>query len=1399
MKKCIAFILTMSLIILQLPISYARNNNITVLQSGTEVTLSGQLDITLEKEIISCVVTDDTGKYYYMDFLNSENGVFSFHMRFDSNMPTQELTATLSSEYMNHPISYPFLYKGSGELKMLLEMLNSAASVQKYGEILMTKYNDEMTNMEYLNLDMGKLSGLKEPYDNIYAYLQNHGPYTADNFSIMESHYLRSVELETINQADAAVVKEAIQTKGKELGVVVENSVTEKLVAEHMVSEYSNLIYEKMTAINIADEMGLKKAYDACAALTTIEHPRNGRYDTAFVVENCYETLGLSQEMNRFNKLSDAKQIAVFTAITGKSYTTETFKTAFSELVSEQESKKENSVSSGIHANTGSRPNIQTIVPNVEETEPPKEQYPFQDIEEVPWAIKAIETLKDKGIIAGKAPEIFDPYASITREEFVKMIVLAAGMEIADGEVAFTDVPPGSWCRQYIKTACDTGLLYGIGENQFGMGLPITRQDIAVIVYRMMNDLGVEMKADKADFKDADSIAEYAKEAVNFLSANKIINGTPEGNFEPANDATRAEATVILYRTINFMNGNLSFARESVSGIEEEVNEKERLLNGLGFLDLKYKGRTDFTRGEFMEIAVTLFGYPLQKIDKFSDVDVNSPYYEAIGTAVVHGLIADDTKYFYPDGKMTWDEALRIFVTGMGYAPVIESGSESCASIASQLRIMPGAELTSGIAYDKLVNVVYNLLRADILETAYYGTFDNKYANGGELLEAVHNIYSVKGYITETEVSGLYGPSKIGKNEIKIKTAKGELTATMHNAAEYLGNKVEVYIKYLEDDEKEVVYIRRIDDNTTVIQGEDVDTFDGKCLRYFDNDRAKVINVSDDTAIVYNGVAITSGEEFTDGWYKPENGTIIYIKGETDVGDILIVTSYECIVFSACTEKDDTITLHDRYGGKSYTCDKEQIIFYDQSGNEIMPSALSEYDVISVCAPKAMNDLVKVRAYVSNNGITGTITSMTLEEKEVVLEAETFRLTNNLASYINDGKAPTFRPGQSGKFYIDYFGKLAAFDTKTENAGDNIVYLINVMVDDSLDECTFIKVLTADNKIKIYKTKRKVKIDDKTITYDEFYNRFAPGGEVEQQLLLLNLDEDDAVASVYTAQEKGGVGRLVKTYTPKNDSETLAYRGMAYGLGGKMVIGISATKVFVVPNQKTLAEATNDDYVATTRDYFVDGLNYRVQSYTVSEENVLEDAVVVYVDAGTDNIKITDGSTLGLVDEVFRGLNEDEEAVDVITMMYNGNLQTFYVVDGVDVSDIHSGDAVQIKLNPDNEIQKIRKVFDYETRTVLMGNTYGSFLDGLHLMYGPCINIKDTAIEQESVYSNGLTDVEKFLIQGNCYVYDSSLRESRVRIGSYTEIQPQRLAGNDATIILSRRNGGTLREYIIYK
>lgn len=1400
MKKYIIYILVTVFIFMQIPIVNAQNT-VEVIQSGTEVVLSGKLDVTLNNEIISCVVKNKVGKYYYIDSEKTENGEFSFKMKLSDDTPTEELMATFSSEYMNTPFEYSFLYRGNSELHTLLDSLNNAETAQIYGKILMGKYNSDITNMEYLNLDKAKLAGLKAPYDNIYAYIMHHGPYTVDNFSSMNEYYLRSVEIETINQSDANGVKVAMADKGKELGAVVEDSITEKLISGHIISEYTDLIYDKMTRFNIADETGLKNAYDISAALTTIEHPKNGRFDAAYVIENCYETLEIQNEINRFKQLSQTQQAEVLTSLVGNTYTKESFKTAFVQLIDEQENKKVNNASVNGGSSTASNPNIQTTAQNSFKTAAPTQapQYTFKDIEDVPWAIEAIENLKAKGIVDGKTDEIFDPYANVTREEFVKMIVTALKMEAQDGELPFEDVPEDIWCRKYIRAAYNDGVVYGISDENFGVGLPITRQDLAVMVYRTIKDRGLENGDDKIEFKDENLIADYAIEAVNFLSSNRIVSGKTDGNFDPTSNATRAEAAVIIYQSINYMDGKEINTGDSPENCDDEVSQKEKLLDDLGFVDIKYRGKTELSRGDFIEIAVKLFNYPIQRVDQFLDVDANSQYYEAVGTAAVNGIISDSSNYFYPDKAMKWDEAVRILVNGMGYAPVIENGEQGYTKVAAKLGIIPDTDLSSSISYDSLVNVVYNLLDAEIMEVNY-GVYENSYKTGDTLLEAVHDIYRTKGYIIETEISGLYGPSTVGENEIKLKTSEGELRVNMRNSQEYLGHKVEIYFQDNKDEEREVVSIRIIDDNVKVIQGEDVDEYQGNYIRYFENDKAKTIKVSKDAAIVYNGVAITSGEELAEEWYAPENGTVTVIKGTGDIGDVIIVTSYECIVFSASVEKDNTITLHDKYGGKSYTCEKDQIVFYDKNGDEVGLSALSEYDVISICAPPKMNDLLKVRAYVSNYGITGTITSISGNKKKVSLEAEEFKLTDNLAEYIQLGNSPVFKVGQSGEFYLDYFGNIAAFKIENEAESDNLVYLINIFVgDENKSEYSWLKVLTADNKIKTYETKRKITVNDQSVTYDELYEQFTSNGEIQQQLILLKLDDDDIVKSVYTAKDRGDIGRLVKTYTPQTPSETLSYRSATYGFGGRMIIGISATKVFVVPNEKTLSIATNADYVATTRDYFVDGANYHVQGYSVSDENVMEDAVVVYVDAGSENIKITDGSMLGLVDEIAMGVNEDDEDVNIITMMYNGNIQTLYTEEGVDVSDIKSGDAVQIKLNPDNEIQKIRKVFDYETKKVLIGNTYGAFLDGLHLLYGPCINIKDTAIEQESLYSNGVTDTEKFLAQGNFYVYDSSGRGSHIRNGSYTEIQSQRLAGGDATMLLTRRNGGTLRECIIYK
>lgn len=174
----------------------------------------------------------------------------------------------------------------------------------------------------------------------------------------------------------------------------------------------------------------------------------------------------------------------------------------------------------------------------------------FTDIDGVAWANEAITALYDKKIINGRTEARFYPDDSITREEFVKMAVTACGFELIKTDSPFADVAEDAWFKDYANTAFVNGLINGIGENLFGSGENITRQDIAVILYNAS-----KMPSGEAQitFTDENLIADYSKEAVRALASNKIINGRNDGSFDPQGYATRAEAAKMLYGVLEFL------------------------------------------------------------------------------------------------------------------------------------------------------------------------------------------------------------------------------------------------------------------------------------------------------------------------------------------------------------------------------------------------------------------------------------------------------------------------------------------------------------------------------------------------------------------------------------------------------------------------------------------------------------------------------------------------------------------------------------------------------------------------------------------------------------------------------------------------------------------------------
>jgi len=172
----------------------------------------------------------------------------------------------------------------------------------------------------------------------------------------------------------------------------------------------------------------------------------------------------------------------------------------------------------------------------------------FTDLADYEWAKNAILSLSNKGIVYGIEDGVFAPGEAVTREQFAIMLVRALGIETAMTEEGFTDVNADHWAYRGIMTAAKAGIVAGNTDGSFGLGEKITRQDIAVMVYRAS---GLEMGSEKLDFTDSDEIADYAKEAVEVLTSNKILSGMGDGTFAPMAEANRAQAAQIIYNLIN--------------------------------------------------------------------------------------------------------------------------------------------------------------------------------------------------------------------------------------------------------------------------------------------------------------------------------------------------------------------------------------------------------------------------------------------------------------------------------------------------------------------------------------------------------------------------------------------------------------------------------------------------------------------------------------------------------------------------------------------------------------------------------------------------------------------------------------------------------------------------------
>lgn len=183
-------------------------------------------------------------------------------------------------------------------------------------------------------------------------------------------------------------------------------------------------------------------------------------------------------------------------------------------------------------------------------TEAPVSGLPFGDVKSGDWFYNDVKYVYEKGMMAGTAADVFAPNATTTRAMIVTILYRLEGSPAVTGTSAFVDVPAGQWYTDAVNWAAANQIVKGTSATTFAPNASITREQMAAILYRYAQYKGYDVtkKADLSGYSDNSQVSAYAKDALAWANAAKLINGVTNTTLAPQGNATRAQVSAILHR-----------------------------------------------------------------------------------------------------------------------------------------------------------------------------------------------------------------------------------------------------------------------------------------------------------------------------------------------------------------------------------------------------------------------------------------------------------------------------------------------------------------------------------------------------------------------------------------------------------------------------------------------------------------------------------------------------------------------------------------------------------------------------------------------------------------------------------------------------------------------------------
>lgn len=169
---------------------------------------------------------------------------------------------------------------------------------------------------------------------------------------------------------------------------------------------------------------------------------------------------------------------------------------------------------------------------------------PFTDVSENDWYYEAVRFVHERGLMGGYGNGLFGPNHNLSRAQLAQILFNKEGRPGVNYLMDFSDVAGEAWYTEAVRWAASQGIVGGYGDGRFGPNDPITREQLAVMLWRYSGSPAATNK--ELHFADADKASDYALDALCWAAENGVMSGYGDGRLNPVGLATRAQVAQML-------------------------------------------------------------------------------------------------------------------------------------------------------------------------------------------------------------------------------------------------------------------------------------------------------------------------------------------------------------------------------------------------------------------------------------------------------------------------------------------------------------------------------------------------------------------------------------------------------------------------------------------------------------------------------------------------------------------------------------------------------------------------------------------------------------------------------------------------------------------------------------